>query len=162
MSMKIIFKDKDRSEEEKKIKELVKTIETKELKNKIKENEKFISIAQKEFNKRPDRRIREVISDKFMGIIDYGLIVFIFGLIMLGAIPSYFNVNDEFLNPTLNISVNDSFEIVSNAGYKVIGNFHDVGTKHPEIYFWLFFVIVFMWLVYPIIEVIIYIIIQIS
>ncbi len=159
--MKDIFNKKDKSEEnEKKLKEVVKSIETKELKNEIKEREEFIGIARKEFNKRPDRKITEVIGNSFSNIIDTGMIVLILGLFLLGAIPSYFDVNDEFLNPSpeLNISVNESLDLVKDAGYKALLIFHDKGAENPKVFYWLFWVAVFMWLIYPIIQVIIFIV----
>ena len=156
--MKDIFNKKDKSEEnEKKLKEVVKSIETKELKNEIKEREEFIEIAQKEFNKRPDRKIKEVIGNSFSNIIDGGMIVFILGLFLLGAVPSYFDVNDEFLNPTINMSVNESLDTIQDAGYEALSIFHDQGVEHPKIFYWLFWIAIFMWLIYPIIQVIIFI-----
>lgn len=155
--MKNIFNKNDMKEErDKKLKEEVKLIETKELRAEIKDKEEFIEIAKKEYDKRQDRKIKDVLFEEFYGIIDYGLVIFLLGIIMLGAIPNYFNVNDEFLNPTLNMSVNESLEIVAGSGYKVIEIFHDIGARRPEVFFWLFFGGVFLWLIYPIIKVIIF------
>lgn len=155
--MKILFKDKGK--EEKKLKESVKSIGTEDLRNNIKEKEEFIKVAQEEFHKRPDRKIKDVLFNSFGDILDYGLVIFIFGIIMLGAIPNYFDVNDEFLNPSseLNITVNESLDLVADSGYKVLLIFHDIGAKRPNVFFWLFFITVFMWLVYPLIKLLIFI-----
>ncbi len=144
--------DKEKKEKEKQTKELVKTIETKTLRKTIKEQRKFIKIAEKEYGKRKDKSIKDIFLNGIYDLLDYSIIVLIFGIFMLGAIPNYFNVNDEFINPTLNMSANESLELIT---YTPIKAFHDVGASQPQFFFWFFWLTVFMAFIYPIINIVI-------
>ena len=69
----------------------------------------------------------------------------------LGAVPVYFGVNDEMINPTnVNQSLNASAEILKDVLLDVAVTLHDVGAQRPAFWFWAWWV-VFTWLIiYPI------------
>ncbi len=150
--------EKEKKEKEKR-KELVKSLETKNLEEEIKKQREFIDIAEEEYAKRKDRPIPEEIRKTISSLVEGGFFILIIGIILLGAIPSYFGVNDEFTNPTnMSISVNNSLDSVKDVGYDLLLRLHDVGEGSPKIFFWLFWVAVIIGFIYPIIKLVIFVI----
>ena len=164
-----IIKLEDKDEEREKNKEFVKTLDTKTLKQLIKDQNKFLKVADKEYDKRKDKGLGEKIGNEVWNILEWGIIIFIMGLIMFGGIPTMFGVNNEFTNPSIpyNFSMDSSdiFDNVTNSygivekavsyPFKVL---MEVGERQPIFWFWFFWAAVFMGVILPIITIIYYII----
>lgn len=152
------FKDKNKQQEER-IEGLVKKLNTPTLKLFIKEQEEVIKIANYEYDKRKDKSIKEKIVNQVWNIVDYGIVIFMFGLFMFGGLANLFNVNNEFTNPSnSSLGINQSFEYLEHIGVEVTSSFMNVGTTHPSIFFWMFWLVVIIGLIIPIFKIIYYII----
>jgi len=164
---KIITFEKNNKEKEEKDKEFVKTLDTKTLKQLIKDQNEFLKLADKEYDKRKDKSLGEKIGNELWDIIGWGTTIFIIGLIMFGGIPTMFGVNNEFTNPTTpyNFSLNssdifdnvtNSYEMVEKAASYPIKVIMGIGEGQPIFFFWLFWAAVFMGVILPIIKIIYY------
>lgn len=150
------FKDIMAEQEQEKIKEEISQFNTKDLKKEIKNRENFIEVAKEEFSKRPDKPLKYIFGRQFNHFITWGIFVFIFAIFLFGAIPVYFNVNNEFINPSnSSLGLNASFENLKNAGIEATQKLMDIGARNPKRFFWLFWIITAYWIVFPIIEIII-------
>jgi hypothetical protein len=154
-----IVKEKEEKERQK---ELYKKMSTQELRDILKSNEGINEYAQKEFDKRKDKTAYERLGDAFGSLIHGGIIVFIVGLIYIGAIASYFHVNDEFVNPTnitngTHIGYANAFNHIQNiTTQEIFIKLHDIGAKNPTLWFWLWWFVVFYFMILPILKFVYY------
>lgn len=152
------FKNK-KNEQEEKQKEFVKNLDTQALRQLIEDQNEFRDIAEREYDKRKDKSLKEKIESQFWDIVSYGFFIFIFGIFMFGGLANMFGVNNEFTNPTNgSLGLNQSFDIVKDTVLEVTNSFLNVGANHPQLFFWLFWFAVVIGFILPVIKIIIYII----
>lgn len=155
--------------ESKELKEKIKKIETKELREDIKSKKEYLSYAKEIYDKRKDRDIKDKISENIYDLIEGGLIIFVFAIFYFGALPNFFGVNNEFINPinnpqvvfneSINISgINNTFYFLGYEGTKVTNQLMEIGAEHPTFWFWFFWIGVLYFLVIPMIKLMINII----
>ena len=114
----------------------------------------WIIQSDKELEKRP-KNAKEIIASSFEGYLNGTLIILLFGLFYLGAMPLYFGVNNEFINPiNESFGLNNSMELVCDAGMSVINTFMNSCSSNPAIFFWLWWAMVFYIMILPILEMI--------
>jgi hypothetical protein len=142
--------------EKKELKENIKKLSTQEIRDKLKLNEKESKYLNKEFEKRNDKTRGELFSELFSNWIYAGGLILLLGLFYLGALPVYFGVNNEFLNPSnSSMGLNSSMIKVTDAGNKVIIEFMNSGAENPTFWFWFWWISVFILFIYPLVSLII-------
>jgi len=68
----------------------------------------------------------------------------------IGAVPGYFGVNDEMVNPSnISQSINVSAELVKEVLLDVAFTLHDVGAENPPLWFWFWWAVVAYLMIYP-------------
>lgn len=151
-------RDRNKEEEErnKRLKEFLKRYKTEELEGIFKEFKQVTKQLDKEYSKRKDKNLKNIVGEEFENIIKGGFVIFIFSFFMFGAIPSYFNVNNEFLNPSessigLNHALNTLIKPVSDMLIRLM----EIGSNNYKAMFWIYFLVVFYFLIHPIIKIII-------
>lgn len=144
---------------EKVIKEEIDKLTSDEIRSKIQYNKEFQNYGESLIVKRKELTSGEKILGEINSILYSSLILIIIGLFYLGAMPVYFGVNNEFINPTnSSIGLNQSINLVGNAGIIIITNLMQSGAENPFIFFWLFWIGVLFIFIIPIIKVAYYII----
>lgn len=153
-------------EEENRTKTFVKTLDTLTLRQAIQIQKDFIEIAEKEYGKRKDRKLRDKIGEQFWNIIDYSMGIFLFALIMFGGIPIMFGVNNEFTNPSFPYNFTNSsalsgatngIELVGHAAQFTLITLMNLGKENPQLWFWLFWLAVVSGIILPLIKIIYFI-----
>lgn len=100
-----------------------------------------------------DNEIIKIFKENFK-LFFVGMFIMLFiGLFYLGSIPVYFGVNNEFVNPSNDsLGLNKSVQRVAEVGINVITDLMEDGAKHPVFWFWFFWVVVFYFMIYPILK----------
>jgi len=146
---------KTESERERKSRELIESYSTKELEVMLKESKELNTNLEKEFSKRKDRPLKYILEEELFNVIDRGMIIFILGIIVFGAIPVYFGVNDEFVNPTnSSFGLNNTFDLLRDVGVKIMDeSLMQAGRDEPFLYFWIFIIAGIMTFIFPILKI---------
>jgi len=149
------LQDKDITKEN--IRNELKLLSSDEIRSKIEYNKNFNEYGSDLIESRNELTFWEFVEGEIWAMISLGVMVLILGLFYLGAMPVYFGVDNVFLNP-LNASggLNTSLELVSGAGYSIISDFMGIGIENPTLWFWLWWFVVFMTFIFPIIRVIMF------
>jgi hypothetical protein len=139
-----------------------KDIQTLIIKKTIKDNEEYNKQAEKEIDKRKEHTTKELIGKEFRDWIENGVMLFALGIILLGAIPAYFGVQDVSLNDSitvkngnnLTLGFNNSLDLVKDGGYKFLITLHDLGSEHPAFWFWFWWLSILFFFISPILSII--------
>jgi len=143
-------------EQKKQLKQELKKIDTNTLREGIGTNKEYLAIAENEFDSRKDKKISEYFIDWILGIAYMSPAFFVLGLMCLGAYPSYFNVNNEFINPTnSSFGLNATFETIKQVSINTTTILLENGAEHPTTFFWLFWLSVIIVFIYPTVRLII-------
>ena len=141
-------KDKERIIEESK------KYTTKELKEKIVGSREVFDILEEQYNKRVDRTITELFFETLMTMVSWGMILLVASIYYFTALPTYLGVNNEFTNPTTNITgLNNSMQIVLKV-IPIMGEKLQPVKEHAGLFFWLWWVVVFFTFILPILSLI--------
>jgi len=131
---------------------------TEELRKDKYEKKEYLKQIEKELDKRP-KKLSEKIQLQTSNIITSSMIITILGIFYLGALSTYFGVNNEFTNPlNESLGLNQTYNLVRDVGLNLTTNFMNVGERNPKLFFWLWWIFVFWLLVLPILKIIYYII----
>jgi hypothetical protein len=132
------------------LREQLEKLSTEELYKKINSSEEILKISKKVINKRPDRKIGDYFGELFEDMIISGGAIFGIALIYFGAIAPYFNVNNEFINPTnSSFGLNKSMELAGTGFVKLM----EVGSENPTFWFWFFWFVVYCSFINPILSI---------
>ena len=139
------------------LKQQLESLTSDEIRNQIKDNQLFNEYGQKMIDKRKEWSVKEFLSNQLMSIIYGGIIVFVFGIFYLGAMPAYYGVDNLFLNPiNSSMGLNTSLDMINHAGYLILSDLIETGAQHPAIFFWLWWLLVFITFIYPLIRIILF------
>jgi hypothetical protein len=145
-------KDKDIEEE---VKKEIEKLSSEEIREKLKYSYKLLSIGRKTIFKRKEETIGERFGEELDTVLSFFMVLLIFGIIYLGAVPTYFGVNNEMLNPTnSSFGINNSILVAGEAGAIFLTRLVETGMKSPTFFFWFWWIMVISIFILPLINII--------
>jgi len=122
-----------------------------EIRNTIDKSNEYIEQGTKEIKNRGDETKGELLIEYINGMMVYGVMILFLGIFYMGAVPQYFGVNDEFMNPS-NSSFGYDNKIAQASNIikeEIFYDFHYKGSQNPTFWFWMFWFAVFMVYILP-------------
>jgi hypothetical protein len=133
----------------------IKTSETETLFVEKERCKQHLKCLEEELEKRKDKNISYKIERELKTLLTMSIPIIVFSLFYFGAMPTYFGVNNEFINPTnASLGINKTFEI----GIEMTTEFIKIGSENAKAFFWIWWAAVFLFMILPILRIIKFII----
>ena len=123
--------------EKKRLREELEKFDSEEIRKKIERSREIPEIGRGIIKKRKETNTNEELEEMVSEILFHSIIIIMLGFFYFGAVPQYFGVNDEFINPSnSSIGYGNIGNMTNDAFIRVSSTLHESGASHPIFYFW--------------------------